>query len=151
MKKLIGWLGLLTSLVALATEATEPSLMREITENIRAVCEKPSNKGEYWKIQGKAEGNAKVRLMKLGGTKLLGEVDFTKEEWEGVRHVLEERKDYRACARDLTPLFLEKFVPTPNSKGIHQETHGSGSPAVANTQGNVTITITPQAEERKAP
>lgn len=147
MEKLVRCLGLLIVLVSPMVEAVEPSLMKEITENVRAVCEKPSNTGEYWKIQGKAEGNTKVRLMRLGGAELLGEVDFTKEEWEGVRNILEERKDYRACARHLTPLFLEKFVPIPSSekfhRGLHLETHGSNSPAVANTEGSVTIIITP--------
>ena len=41
--------------------------------------------------------------------------------------------------------------PTSSTTTIHQETHGSGSPAVANTQGNVTITTTSQPEEVKAP
>lgn len=143
MEKLIRCLGLLIVLVTLTVEAVEPSLMKEITENVRAVCEKPSNTGEYWKIQGKAEGNTKVRLMRLGGAKLLGEVDFTKEEWEGVRNILEERKDYRACARVLTPLFLDKFVPITSSEKLHQglrqETHGSNSPAISNTEGSVFI------------
>ena len=102
--------------------AAENNQMSEIVDSVQAVCQAPSKKGEYWDIKVTGEADAKVNL-KLTKAGIKGAATFTKKEWDGVQQVLQEHqsgdnKDYRDCAKTLTPIFLEKFAgkTTPTSK-----------------------------------
>lgn len=108
----------LTSGVANSAEANNASLMEAITNNVRAVCQFPSDQGKHWSVNAKGDGSVTIGLKfaKLANLNTKGKAEFTKEEWEGVQQVLKEQqsddnKDYRACARELTPKFLDKFNP----------------------------------------
>ena len=133
-----------------------------ITQNVKSVCQSPSQVGKYWNITatGKADATGSIRLASVG---VNGEATFTKGEWEGVQQVLKAQQstdnaNYRDCAIKLTPLFLEKFgatkptnhnkaksnpakktkTPTSQPSGNHQETHGDKSPVI-NSNGDVNI------------
>ncbi len=92
-----------------------------ITQNVKSVCESPSQAGKYWNVTttGKADAKGSIRLASIG---VNGEATFTKGEWEGVQQVLKTQQsadnaNYRDCAVKLTPLFLEKFAaPTSPAK-----------------------------------
>lgn len=91
-------------------------LMEAVSRNVKDVCQSPSEKGRYWDIDIEGGGEARVRL-KLANLGVSGQAEFTKGEWEGVQQVLkeqqaEENKNYRECAQKLTPLFIEKLVPS---------------------------------------
>jgi hypothetical protein len=98
-----------------------------ITQNVKSVCESPSQAGKYWNVTttGKVDAKGSIRLASIG---VNGEATFTKGEWEGVQQVLKEQQsadnaNYRDCAVKLTPLFLEKFAgPAPTSAVIANET-----------------------------
>jgi hypothetical protein len=88
-----------------------------------------------------------LKFAKLANLNTNGEAEFTKEEWDGVQQVLKEQqsdenKDYRACARELTPKFLEKFSPDSEAsnddrESVNQKSFGPNSPPVNNVKGNV--------------
>jgi hypothetical protein len=139
----------LMSGVANSTTANNATLMDAITNNVRAVCQSPSDQGKHWSVKAKGDGSVTIGLKfaKLANLNTNGEAEFTKEEWEGVQQVLKEQqsddnKDYRACARELTPKFLEKFNPdSESSKGeadsVSQSSSGPNSPNVNNIKGNI--------------
>nr|VFK09398.1 MAG: hypothetical protein BECKLPF1236B_GA0070989_100828 [Candidatus Kentron sp. LPFa] len=81
-----------------------------ITDSIIKVCDKPEKAGSYWDIRVKSDGDAAIKL-KSEDLNIAGEVDFSKMEWDGIRRTIEDSKDYRACAKELTPLFIERFKP----------------------------------------
>jgi len=104
-------------------EDSNSLLMDRITQNIINVCQAPTTSGKYWKVNVKGSGDAKIKL-KIADVGTSGEATFTKKEWEGVQQVLQEQQakenaDYRDCAKKITPLFLEKFVPE-SKKNITQ-------------------------------
>jgi len=95
------------------------SLSDKITQNIRDICLAPSDKGKYWDISLKAGGETNVKLKFLG--KASAEALFNKGEWEGVQKILRSQQatdnaSYRDCVKTLTPLFINKFVPSKQSK-----------------------------------
>jgi hypothetical protein len=105
----------------------------QLIEQLRTLCASPDRKGEYIKEEVKGEGNVSVRLFKvLGLAGIKGEASFSKEEWDGVRKVLQkdqvdENRRYRDCVEKLTPLFLEKFYPPPktSARGVKVELVGN--------------------------
>jgi hypothetical protein len=109
------FLGLALSSTAFATD------LDNISKNVQAVCQSPSQQGKYWNVTatGKAGANGTIRLASVG---VNGEATFSKGEWEGVQQVLKahqagDNASYRICAEKLTPLFLEKFATaTPAAK-----------------------------------
>lgn len=148
---------ILTANLTNSGAADSGTLMEAITNNVRAVCQSPSDQGQHWLVKAKGDGGATIglKLMNIGSAK--GEAEFTKEEWEGVQQVLKEQqldenKDYRACARALTPKFLEKFVPsseaakvmsTDTSKGsnaVYQSSTGKQSPNIS-TSGDGDVNV----------
>lgn len=149
---------ILTANLAHSQPANNATLMGAITKNVRAVCQSPSKQGQHWLVKAKGDGGATIGLKLMSNLSAKGEAEFTKEEWEGVQQVLKEQqldenKDYRACARALTPRFLEKFVPssetakvtsTGASKGsnaeFHQSSTGEQSPNI-NTGGDGDVNI----------
>nr|VFJ90972.1 MAG: hypothetical protein BECKH772A_GA0070896_1002524 [Candidatus Kentron sp. H]VFJ92140.1 MAG: hypothetical protein BECKH772B_GA0070898_1002523 [Candidatus Kentron sp. H]VFJ98736.1 MAG: hypothetical protein BECKH772C_GA0070978_1002424 [Candidatus Kentron sp. H] len=92
------------------TNAEEAGI-RAITESITNICDKPGDAASYWEVRAKGSGPASVKLLNLADIGVTGEVNFSKGEWDGVRRTIEDAKDYRACARELAPLFIEKFQP----------------------------------------
>nr|VFJ91346.1 MAG: hypothetical protein BECKLFY1418A_GA0070994_101526 [Candidatus Kentron sp. LFY] len=89
---------------------SEEKGIKAITKSITDICDKPDNAGNYWeaKVKGDVTG---VKLLKLVDVGFEGEVDFSKGEWNGIQRTIEDTNDYRACARELAPLFIEKFKP----------------------------------------
>ena len=159
MKKVAGFI------LVLAFSSSVFATQDQVVENVRAVCQSPSQQGKYWNVEGKGDAGANA-LIRLIGVSINGEASFTKGEWEGVQQVLksDQYKDnarYWDCIEKLTPLFLEKFAaakpvksnktkadstqktkdnkaPATQPSGNHQETHGDKSPAI-NSKGDVTI------------
>ncbi|AEX22254.1 hypothetical protein [Vibrio sp. EJY3] len=91
--------------------------MSAVESTVKNLCQ-ISDGGTSESIQVGGEGDVKVRVGALGLGSVKGSVDFTKREWNGVQQVLREHqaqdsKDYRACVRSLTPIFLEKYKPEP--------------------------------------
>lgn len=86
------------------------STMKNITDNIMKVCDKPEDAGKYWDMKVKGNGAAELKL-KLAEFGVTGGAEFTKGEWQGVRSTVENNKNYRDCVKQLTPIFLEKFTP----------------------------------------
>lgn len=105
----------------------------KIAESVRLVCQAPGQSGKYWDVSLKGRGDAqvKIRNIELGG--ISAEALFTKSEWEGVQQVLKDQQaadnlNYRACAREITKLFvskancLSKPLPAPPVKhGLSKE------------------------------
>lgn len=118
---------------ASTTNAGNKASMKEIKDNIKDVCQAPSNRGKFWEVSVKGNGEANVKLKLLSGvnTKLAGEASFKRGEWEGVLQSLQaaENSDYRGCVKKLTPLFLEKFVPKTSSDNNVQKAQGYLLPA----------------------
>lgn len=86
--------------------------INEITESISDICYQPSD-GLSKHYEVVVKGDADFRVKFLG--KLGGEAEFNKEEWEGVERILQkdvatDRKDYRECVKELTPIFIQKFA-----------------------------------------
>ncbi|MGH8601812.1 MAG: hypothetical protein ACREXR_03235 [Gammaproteobacteria bacterium] len=150
---------ILTANLANSEPANSGTLMEAITNNVRAVCQSPSDRGQHWLVKAKGDGGATIGLWlpNIANLSGKGEAEFTREEWEGVQQVLKEQqldenKDYRACARALTPRFLEKFIPsseaasvtsTHTSKGANpgsQISIGDQSPNI-NTSGDGDVNI----------
>lgn len=91
------------------------SLSDRITKNIRDICLAPCDKGKYWETNIKAGGETNVKLKLVG--KASAEASFGIGEWEGVQKVLQthqayDNESYRNCVKQLTPLFVRKFVHT---------------------------------------
>lgn len=140
-----------TANLANSGPADSGTLMEAITNNVRAVCQSPSDQGQHWSVKAKGDGGAAIglKLLNIGNLSAKGEAEFTKEEWEGVQQVLKEQqldenKDYRACARALTPRFLEKFIPSSETakatSTVHQNSTGEQSPNI-NTSGDGDVNI----------
>jgi len=103
-----------TALLTNTVLATDPTTLSEVVKDIQAVCTQPATQGEHWSVSGDAAGEAgvQIRLLKVADVK--GAIHFTREEWSGIQRVLaaeqaNDNKDYRACAREVTPKFLEKI------------------------------------------
>lgn len=112
---------LLTTALSHLANAEKSSLSDKITQNIKDVCLKPSDKGKYWDIGLKAGGETNVKLKFLG--KASAAASFNQGQWEGVQKVLQNQQahdnaSYRDCVKKLTPLFLNKFVPSKPSARI---------------------------------
>ena len=90
-------------------------LMKRITENIVRVCDKPEDAGKYWDMKVKGNGEAEIKLI-LGEIGLTGGAEFSKGEWQGIRTTIENNRDYRDCVKQLTPIFLEKFISVTTNK-----------------------------------
>jgi hypothetical protein len=109
------FLGFTLSSTAFATD------LDNISKNVQAVCQSPSQQGKYWNVTatGKAGANGTIRLASVG---VNGEATFSKGEWEGVQQVLKahqagDNASYRVCAEKLMPLFLANFAKaTPAAK-----------------------------------
>lgn len=104
---------LLSLVFPITAQTQETKLMDAITENIRKVCQAPSDQGKYWSVDVSGEGKANV-AMKLANFGMTGTAQFSEEEWKGVQkvlkeHQLDDNKSYRLCVQELTPKFLEKF------------------------------------------
>ncbi|MCX7108587.1 MAG: hypothetical protein NTX45_00370 [Proteobacteria bacterium] len=105
-----------------------------ITQNVKSVCESPTQAGKYWNVTatGKSDAKGSIRLASIG---VNGEATFTKGEWEGVQQVLKAQQSadnasYRDCAVKLTPLFLAKFAaPTPAAKATESKHYKPKRPA----------------------
>ncbi|MGH7392565.1 MAG: hypothetical protein ACREM3_24370 [Candidatus Rokuibacteriota bacterium] len=87
-----------------------------VVDSVRASCLEPGKSGNHWQVKGSGKGEAKVPI-KVFVVGLGADVEFTREEWDGVQRVLKEdqAKDnarYRDCVEKLTPLFLQK-IPDP--------------------------------------
>nr|CAA6825991.1 MAG: Unknown protein [uncultured Thiotrichaceae bacterium] len=88
--------------------AEEESKNNELVEVVERLCyAPPDGKSNYYKVLGEGEAGIKVKFI----GKIAGEALFTQEEWDGVQKVLkedvaEDRSNYRACVRHLTPIFL---------------------------------------------
>jgi hypothetical protein len=86
-----------------------------VKDVVKDLCLSPSERGKYWEVQVQGEGNSTINIVKiLGKAGVAGELKFNKREWQGVQQVLREQQaaenaDYRQCAKQLTPLFLQKF------------------------------------------
>jgi hypothetical protein len=84
-----------------------------LREEILKICQNPNEVGTYLKIEGDGKGEVSVGIVKLlgkAGAEAKG--NFTKEEWAGVRKVLDqnsENNNFRACVVQLTPLLIDKF------------------------------------------
>lgn len=102
---------ILALVVSNSTFATD---LDTITQNVKSVCQSPSQAGNYWNVTatGKADAKGNIRLASVG---VNGKATFTQGEWEGVQQVLKAQQsadnaNYRDCAVKLTPLFIEKFA-----------------------------------------
>ncbi|MER2531362.1 MAG: hypothetical protein ABTR54_07115, partial [Candidatus Competibacter sp.] len=96
----------------------EEGTFSEVVKSVKEVCQYPSDQGAHWQVKIHGDGKAKVKL--IGSAS--GEAEFSKSEWSGVQQVLKEHqkddsKNYRACARELTPLFLKKFSSDGAGRG----------------------------------
>nr|VFK28114.1 MAG: hypothetical protein BECKMB1821G_GA0114241_103313 [Candidatus Kentron sp. MB]VFK32921.1 MAG: hypothetical protein BECKMB1821I_GA0114274_103812 [Candidatus Kentron sp. MB] len=119
-----------------------------ITNSITKVCDKPENAGSYWDIRVKSDGDAAIKFKSVD-LDAVGEVDFSKVEWDGIRKTIEDSKDYRACARELTPLFIERFKPVieeQKTKKSSKRTLGG----VKLQQFGAGVSVTLDACEKKA-
>ncbi|MGH8615766.1 MAG: hypothetical protein ACREYF_28070 [Gammaproteobacteria bacterium] len=123
---------LLAANLANGETADRDALMEAITNNVRAVCQSPSDQGRHWSVKAKGDGGTTIGLRHIANLNVKGEAEFSKEEWQGVQQVLkkqqlDDNKDYRACARELTPTFLEKFVPGSEISGVTQPRPSEGN------------------------
>jgi hypothetical protein len=95
-----------------AAEASKQTL-DAVRESVMSICQSPNGDGTYVNIEGEGEAGVSVQILKLVGSGAAkGKAKFSKEEWTGIRKVADqaaENKDYRACVRELTPKFLDKF------------------------------------------
>jgi len=120
MRMQIAALSAIQACVASTSDAQEvdySAAMAAIVENIKIVCQAPAERGKSWSVTATGAGQAKliIKLIDLG---VSGAIEFNKEEWEGVQRVLrehqaEDNRNYRECARELTPLFVQKFSANP--------------------------------------
>jgi hypothetical protein len=86
----------------------------DVATDVKAVCTQPASQDSHWSISGdgRADAGIQLKLLKVAG--IQGTLHFTKEEWSGIQRVLQTQQaadnaNYRACARELTPKFLERI------------------------------------------
>jgi len=94
--------------------------MNSLVENIKKICQSPSERDSYWNVSLKGDGKARIKF--IGAVS--GEADFSKGEWSGIQRVLkahqkDDSKNYRECAKELTPLFIDKFSTEKVEKGSY--------------------------------
>jgi TPR repeat protein len=90
------------------TALTTPDLDK-LRETVTALCETPSQKGHYLKIEGDLNVGATLKVVGInGGGKI------TKEDWRGISQTLSHYKtDPRECAIALTPILLRALTGSP--------------------------------------
>lgn len=137
---------LVSALRAEDTAHAQAELMKAITNNVKAVCQSPSDQGKHWSVKAKGDGGVTISYL---NTK--GEAEFTKEEWEGVQQVLKEQqsddnKNYRECARDLTPKFLEKFKGSERRAEDTAHAHAQALKEIADTADRLCGTVAPSGQ-----
>ena len=91
----------------------------ELTEKVRTLCRGDEESGQILE-------NDSHRTVEIGDSR--DTINFSSSEWRGVQQVLREHqeadnRDYRACVRELTPLFLE--AAQESSKTCEYENDGS--------------------------
>ncbi|VAX01002.1 hypothetical protein MNBD_GAMMA20-1539 [hydrothermal vent metagenome] len=91
-----------------AFAANDTEALSQIAENLKQVCDKPENAGNYWDIRAKGNGGAEIKL-KLADIGMTGEATFSKAEWHDIQKTVEDNNDYRNCVKALSPIFIEKF------------------------------------------
>ena len=138
------WLG-----VSFAHQVYAQETSDKIVENIRAVCLAPSEQGKYWEVEGAGQGKAKITIKLLGEVGGTGTVTLTQGEWQGVQQVLREKQaddnaSYRHCVGQLTPLFLEKFVPRGSQR---PQAGASKKSAASGKKDNNTASISQYARD----
>ena len=112
---LVSWLLVSLSSFAYAMTEEEAKIVRE---SVLEICRGGSLKGKDSSVQIKGEGKVTTVLFKkLAEAGLSGKAEFSKAEWDGIRPLLPERFDanaYVKCVTELTPKFLDKFLPQAN-------------------------------------
>ncbi len=91
-----------------AFAANDTEALSQITDNLKQVCDKPENAGNYWDIRVKGNGGAEIKL-KLADIGMTGAATFSKAEWRDVQRTVEDNNDYRSCVKALSAIFIEKF------------------------------------------
>ncbi|VAX04715.1 hypothetical protein MNBD_GAMMA20-877 [hydrothermal vent metagenome] len=110
MKNIYLYFFVISATVLCSSVFANESIMKNITDNIVKVCDKPEDAGKYWDMKVKGDGAAELKL-KLAEFGITGGAEFSKGEWQGVRTTIENNKNYRDCVKQLTPIFIEKFTP----------------------------------------
>lgn len=117
---------LFMSTIQIRAQANDLNVLRTIQEVVQEICQAPNRRGEYVRIEGDGAAGFSIGIRKFVGVAgINANAKFTKEEWDGVRKVLDqntENANYRDCVTKLTPMFLEKFTkPAKNSRSILRE------------------------------
>jgi len=116
-----------------------------VTENLTWLCDKPSLAGSRWDIKVTGDGDAGLRIKALPKIGVGGEVEFKREEWDGIKNTVENSANYRDCVRDLLPVFLERFVPVVEaSKNAHENQNVNktlGGVQYVDYKGGVELTL----------
>jgi hypothetical protein len=94
-------------------------ILAAIQETVRQICIAPDRRGEYIKVEADGKGDISVEILRvLGKAGAQASARFTKEQWDGVRNVLDQTAEngrYRDCAEKLTPLFVERLFVQKSS------------------------------------
>ena len=108
--KIKSFLILFSGVVFLSNATTvESTDIKSIGKTVKEICNRGSiDKGSSLKMIAKSNGGARIKF--IGG--LTGEVELSKEQWEGVQRVfkkdqLKDNVNYRDCVRELTPIFMK--------------------------------------------
>lgn len=104
---------LFLSTVVVYAQTIDAKGMKAIQEVVQEICQAPNKRGEYLRVEGEGKGSVSIGILRpLGAAGISADANFSKEEWDGVRKVLDqnaENANYRDCVTRLTPLFLDKF------------------------------------------
>jgi hypothetical protein len=123
----------LAAVLVTAANNASADTSSDVVDDVRTVCTQPATQGKHWEVTGDLKGDVGIQLKLLKVAGIEGNLHFSKSEWAGVQRVLAEQQgadnaDFRACVRQLAPLFIDKAFPKAQVK---EESSGEAKSAAS--------------------
>jgi exonuclease VII small subunit len=111
-RQLITWILILGNLFVTTSNAQESiDSLAESARIVKELCRGGNTKGSSYELE--VDGSGKIHaiiLKKLLDAGLDGRVEFSKQEWDGLKPLVGDSGDYVACLREFRPLILRHIT-----------------------------------------